>query len=150
MQWLKVTTSNTINHDALDLLPEDGNVSRLTLVTIETINDHSTEDVHVDEDSYDAHLAGTFVPITGCQLTQQEIISQSVLEQQSDHLPSVPPTVIWPAAGTNPNSILKDTYFSNTFSNWCCRPVSSKKSHGNYFKHLMMFQDGRFTKHPRL
>ena len=58
--------------------------------------------ITTDEDPYDAHLARTFVPISGCQRTQQETIRQSVLERQSDQLPSMRPTVMWPVTGTNP------------------------------------------------
>ena len=48
--------------------------SHLTLVTLESTYDQ------INEDAYGAHLASTFVPVSGCQRTQQETIRHSVLE----------------------------------------------------------------------
>ena len=82
LQWLQANNiyyhNVSINSDALNLLPEDGDISGLASVTLESTSDHSSEEV--DGNLYDAHLARTFVPISECQRTQQETIRQSVLE----------------------------------------------------------------------
>ena len=73
LQWLQANNiyyhNVIINHDSLALLPEDGDISGLTSVTLETTSDVSDQDsLSVpDEDPYDAHLARTFVPISRCQ-----------------------------------------------------------------------------------
>jgi hypothetical protein len=154
LHWLQVNNiyyrNVSINSDAVHLLPEDGDISGLTSVTLEPTNDDISE--QVDEDPYGAHLARTFIPISGCQRTQQETIRQSVLEQQSDQVPSVPPTVPWPVAGTNPvNEFTTEGYISCAFPTLfptgaadLLAPRTRTVTIGNYFKHLMMFQDGRF------
>ena len=159
LQWLQVNNiyyrNVSINSDVVHLLPEDGDISGLTSVTLEPSSDHISE--QVDEDPYDAHLPRTFIPISGCQRTQQETIRQSVLERQSDQVPSVPPTVPWPVAGTNPiNEFTTEGYISCAFPTLLptgAADLLAPRAHtvtiGNYFKHLMMFQDGRFAKHPR-
>ena len=159
LQWLQVNNiyyhNVSINSDVVHLLPEDGDISGLTSVTLEPSSDHISE--QVDEDPYDAHLPRTFIPISGCQRTQQETIRQSVLERQSDQVPSVPPTVPWPVAGTNPiNEFTTEGYISCAFPTLfptgaadLLAPRACTVTIGNYFKHLMMFQDGRFAKHPR-
>ena len=100
LQWLQLNNiyyhTVTINPDALALLPKDGDISGLTSVTLESTSDDSNHELPSKEgsDPYDAHLARTFVPISGCQRTEQDTIQSSVLERQGDHSPTVPPMVI--------------------------------------------------------
>ena len=107
LTWLQANNvyyrNIAINHNSLALLPEDGDISCLTSVTFESTSDESNQDPSsaADEDPYDAHLARTFVPISRCQRTEQETFRQSVQERQSDHLPTVPPTIIWPTTLIN-------------------------------------------------
>ena len=98
-----------INLDALALLPENGNLTGLRSVTLySTIDDPkplSAKDedpynAHLsgsfvpitaqlsakDEDPYNAHLSGSFVPITAQRMTEQETIRQSVQERQPHQL----------------------------------------------------------------
>ena len=121
LQWLQVNNvyyhNLTIDHDSLALLPEDGDISGLTSVTFECISGETSQDPSstADEDLYDAHLATTFVPIFRSQRTEQETIRQSVQKRQSDHLPTVPPTVMWPAAGaTSINEFNTEGYTGKT------------------------------------
>ena len=73
-------------------MPEDGDISGLTSVTVTSTDDDNIHEVLTeDKDPYDAHLAKTFVPISGCQRTEQETIRHSVQERQNEHLPTVPP-----------------------------------------------------------
>ena len=70
-----------INLDALAPLPEDGNLTGLHSVTLDsTIDDPEPLSVQ-DEDRYNGHLSGSFVPSTAQQMTEQETIRQSVQER---------------------------------------------------------------------
>ena len=77
-----------INFDAFALLPEDGNLTGLHMVTLDsTIEDPeslSAQDDH--EDPYNALLSGSFIPSTTQWITEQETIRQSVQEQQPHQL----------------------------------------------------------------
>ena len=86
LQWL--LTNNRyylnvcINLDALALLPEDGNLTGLRSVTLDSTIDNPEPLFAQDEDPYDAHLTTSFVPSTAQQMTEQEIVRQSVQERQ--------------------------------------------------------------------
>ena len=164
LQWLQANNiyycgvRRHINPETLALLPEDGDISGLVSLTLESTSEDSNQEVPTDyEDPYDAHLARTFDPISGCQLTEQETIRQSVQERQSDHLPTVPPTVIWPTLGANPiNEFNTEGHLSCAFPTLfptgaadLLVPRSRTVTVGKYFRHLMMYYDGRFARHPR-
>ena len=42
-----------------------------------------TETQHEDEDPYDTHFSGSFVPSTTQRMTEQETVRQSVQQRQS-------------------------------------------------------------------
>ena len=121
LQWLQLNNiyyhSVTINTDALALLPEDGDLSDLTSVTLESTSDNSNHKLPAEgSDPYDACLARTFIPISGCQRTEQVTIRQSVLERRSDHPPTVPPMVMWPSTAATPvNEFSTEGYISCAF-----------------------------------
>ena len=52
-----------INLDALALLPENGNLTGLRSVTLDSTIDDPEPLSAPDEDPYNAHLSGTFVPM---------------------------------------------------------------------------------------
>ena len=66
-----------INLDALALLPEDGNLTGLRSVTLDSTIDNQEPLSAPDEYPYNALLSGFFVPITAQQMTEQETIRQS-------------------------------------------------------------------------
>ena len=83
LKWLQLNIyyrNVTINTDALALLPQDGDLPGLTSVTLESTSDDSNHELPAEEgsDPYDAHLARTLVPISGCQQTEQETLTVSV------------------------------------------------------------------------
>ena len=108
----------------------------------------STQDV----DPYDANLSRTFVPLTPPRMTEQEAIRQSVQERQSN----LPSTVAWPPAGKTPiNEFRTEGYISCAFPTLFptgaadfVAPRTCAVTIGNYFKHLLMYEDGRFARHP--
>ena len=53
-----------IDFDALALLPEDGNLSGLRSITVESSPDDSEVPSSQDVDPYDANLSRTFVSVT--------------------------------------------------------------------------------------
>ena len=89
LQWLVYTNKHYrnihINLEALAMLPEDGDLSGLHLVSLDSTEEHtgSPETLDEDNDPYNTHLSGSFVPSTTQQMTEQETVRQSVQQQQS-------------------------------------------------------------------
>ena len=85
-------------------------------------------------------------------MTEQEAIRQSVQEPQSN----LPSTVAWPPAGETPiNEFRTEGYISCAFPTLFptgaadfVAPRARAVTIGNYFKHLLMYEDGRFARHP--
>ena len=162
LQWL--ITNNIYYHanhihideDALAQLPHDGNLSNISSIAVEI---PATSDQQMSEDDpYDAHLARSFVPVATRSMSEQEAVQQSVQQRQSDH-PSAAPasTVMWPSSGRSPiNEFTTEGYFTCAFPTLFPTGAAdflgqrhNQVTIGNYFKHLMMYEDGRFAKHPR-
>ena len=149
LQWLLANNqyyrSVQINCDALALLPEDGNLTGLRSVTLDSIADDSEV------------ASGSFVPNTTQWLTEEETVRQSVQERQSHQQPVSPPTVSWPPSGLTPiNEFNTEGYISCAFPTLFptgaadfVAPCPLAVTVGNYFKHLLLYQDGRFARHPR-
>ena len=82
LQWLLANNiyyrNVHIDSDALALLPEDGDLTGLCSMTLESSDDDQELSPPQDVDPYDAHLARTFVPSTARRLTEQETIRQSL------------------------------------------------------------------------
>ena len=99
------------------------------------------------------------------QLTEGEEVQQTVqgqLHRQlsascSSNINNSPPIVSWPSTGPTPvNEFRTEGYFTCAFPTLFptgaadfSAPRPRTVTIGNYFKHLMMFHDGRFAKHPR-
>ena len=139
-----------INHDVLALLPDDGDLSGLTTITVSS--DEEEAPASQDADPYNANLASTFVPMPTKGLTEQQTIRHSVQQPAC-----APPTVPWPSAGRTPiNEFNTEGYICCAFptlfptgSGDFLAPRARIVTIGNYFKHLMLYHDGRFAKHPR-
>ena len=58
------------------MLPEDGNLSGLHSVSLGSMEDDagSPEAQHEDEDPYDTHLSGSFVPSATQWMAEQETV----------------------------------------------------------------------------
>ena len=161
LQWLLANNTYyhqvNINQAALSLLPGDGDLTDLVLVKIESSateeEQHNTE----EEDPYNAHPSRTFIPNTVQRLTEQEAVRQSVQDRQHGCSSSAPTTVPWPPTGTSPiNEFSTEGYISVTFPTLfptgAADFIASRSrivTIGNYYKHLMMYGDGRFARHPR-
>ena len=77
LQWLLANNIYyhhvSINPHALALLPEDGDISGLCSMTLESSDDDQKLSSAQDEDPYDAHLTRAFVPIPSNRLTEEEL-----------------------------------------------------------------------------
>ena len=158
LKWLlennKYYRANQVHLDAqvLQQLPENGDITSLTSLQLEgsTSEDFSQPS---QEDLYRAHLPCSFVPNAVQQQTEQETVRQSIQERQSTSTS----TLMWPTIGGAPiNEFTTEGYFSMAFPTLFptgaadflgqrCNQVTI----GNYFKHLLMYEDGRFARHPR-
>ena len=104
------------------------------------------------DDSYSDDLPRSFVPVAAPSMTEQEAVQQSVEQRQSSHA-----ALMWPSIGGMPlNEFTTEGYFTCAFPTLFPTgggdflgqrqvPVTI----GNYFKHLMQYDDGRFAWHPR-
>ena len=88
------------------------------------------------------------------KLTEQETIKKAVQERQS----TIPEDAIpWPRRGEQPiNEFTTEGYMSCAFPTLFptgagdfVAPRLNAVTVGNFFKHLMMYGDGQFAKHPR-
>ena len=154
LQWL--ITNNiyyrnvTINFDVLNLLPNNGDLCGLTTMTVNSEEEEQpgTDDV----DPYNAHLGSTFVPMPVRGRTEQQTIRQTIQQP-----PCAPPTVSWPSTCATPvNEFNTEGYISCAFPTLFptgaadfLSPRLSTVTVGNYFKHFLLYHDGRFAKHPR-
>ena len=98
-------------------------------------------------------------PIATRSMTEQEAVHQSVQERQlSPSTSSSPATMMWPLLEEYIpiNEFTTEGYFSCAFHTLFptgAEDFSGQRQNqvtiGNYFKHLMMYDDNRFAKHPR-
>jgi hypothetical protein len=146
------------NQEALAHLPQDGCLSNIRSVVLDSSPTSVEPDSSTTEDLYDAHLPRSFVPSTVPSMTEQEAVCHSVQERQSNRSATAPPaTVMWPSIGGTPiNEFTTEGYFSCAFPTLFptgAADFSGQRQNqvtiGNYFKHLMMYDDCRFSKHPR-
>ena len=160
LQWLLANNryylSVRINLDALALLPEDGNLTGLHSATLDSTIDDPEPLSAQDEGPYGAHLSGSFIPSTTQRMTEQETVRQSVQERQPHQQQVTPPTMSWPLSSATPiNDFNTEGYISCAFPTLfptgaahfvAPRPLAVTV--GNYFKHLLMYADGRFSRYP--
>ena len=141
-----------LNEDVLQQLPENDDVSQLTSLQLEesTTDEHSLSS---QDNLYEAHLPSSFVPNAQQQQTEQETVSQSIEQRQSgsSHI------LMWPTIGGTPiNEFTTEGYFSMAFPTlfptgaaYFLGQRCNQVTIGNYFKHMLMYEDGRFARHPR-
>ena len=131
-------------------LPNDGSLNGLRSVMIE---DSTSGEAEVIEDScYDNYLSRSFVPNAACSMTEEESVHKSINDRQQTSRVS---TMMWPTIGGTPiNEFTTEGYFSLAFPTLF--PTGAAEFLGQrhnpvtigcYFKHLMMYDDGRFAKH---
>ncbi len=140
-----------LNQEALQRLPENGH---LTDIRTLPLGESSTDQSQSSEDLYGAHLSTSFIPNATQQRTEQETVQQSVQQLQSG---SSFHTLMWPTIGGAPiNEFTTEGYFSMAFPTLFPTGAAdflgqrcNKVTIGNYFTHLLKYDDGRFARHPR-
>ena len=153
LQWLidnnPYFSSISLDHDVLAQLPENGELPGLSTVTVSDDGDSNDSTTQQGEASDSDQLSSSFVPLVHRKTTEREAVEQVVSEQ--------PTPVVWPPQGENPlNEFHSEGYITKAFPTLFptgaadftaprVRPVTI----GYYLKHLMMYCDGRFAKHPR-
>ena len=153
----------TIDTTALAQLPQDGTVSHLLSVTEDCsppdippiIGEDSDNDTPTTSDAVeDNQLPQSFVPISAPSMTEQEAVQQSVEQRQTTS--SSHQTLMWPSIGGMPlNEFTTEGYFTCAFPTLFPTGAGDFLDQrqvpvtiGNYFKHLMQYDDGRFARHP--
>ena len=171
LQWL-VTHNQyyhslgiTIDTTALAQLPQDWNISNLISVvedssppdcptssaTILASDSAATTNVIAEDDPSDECLTQSFIPVASTSMTQQEAVQQSVQQRQAIS------SLMWPSIGGIPlNEFTIEGYFTCAFPTLFPTGAGDVLGQrqvpvtiGNYFKHLMQYDDGRFAQHPR-
>lgn len=160
LQWLKQHNKYyhriEIDHRALNLLPDDGNLTGLCEVMMEmSIGDEEEQQPTEGEDGMNpSDDVGSFVPVVARKITEEESIRKSLQERVSTQPDE---TVPWPPRGDTPiNEFTTEGYISCAFPTLLptgaadfVAPRQHAVTVGNYFKHLLMYGDGQFAKHPR-
>ena len=147
-----------IDESALAQLPEDGNLDRVRSITVnrpvaEADGGNLGDSTENSAAGASDDLTQSFVPSSVQSMTEQEAIAQSIEQSQSKES-TTPPPLAWPSIGTLPiNEFTTEGYFSCAFPTLFPTGAAdflgqrhNRVTIGNYF---MMFDDGRFAKHPR-
>ncbi len=138
----------SIDPDVVAQLPEDGDLSGLCTITV---NSSGEEDPLQEEiDPYHADLSRSFVP----SASRRSEAVRRVVHQQGSTQP--PQATSWPATGSPISEFTTEGYMTCAFptlfptgSADFLAPRVNTVTVGNYFKHLMMYEDKRFATHPR-
>lgn len=144
-----------INQESLAHLPQDGCLSDICSVLIDSSTVSTEPDSNGSDDlGDDLGDSQSFVPSNVPSMTEQEAVHHSVEQRQSATAPSA--TIMWPTIGRMPiNEFTTEGYFSCAFPTLFPTGAADfsgqrhNKITSNYFKHLMMYDDGRFSKHPQ-
>ena len=156
LQWLKRNNKyyRNINIDisVLSQLPDDGDLTDKCGVGIEDTAEKQEEEELPSEDTDPTDVA-TFIPVVARKMTEKETIRKSVHHRQ----PTEDQIVPWPENGSVPIDEFKtEGYISCAFPTLFptgeadyLAPRLQSVTVGMYFKHLMMYGEGRFAKHPR-
>ena len=158
LQWL---VANSIYYHNIRIdpaivaqLPHDDDLSCLCTVTFGDTCDEEEEDLLQGEtDPYHSDLSRSFVPSAPRRLTEVEAVRHIVHDQQDNQPPQAMP---WPSTGSPISEFTTEGYMTCAFptlyptgSADFLAPRVHQVTVGHYFKHLMMYDDGRFATHPR-
>jgi len=152
LQWLVSNniyfTNITINTGNISALPDDQVLSTLPTLSISNDTDMAVDQnifTPATEDPHNSPMSHSFVPLVHSTMTEEENISQALNSNA---------TFSWRATQQNPfNEFHSEGYFSCAFP--VLFPTGKAKflapwlnavTIGNYFKHLVLYDDGRFAK----
>ena len=153
LQWLKRNNKYYRNIDidvsVLSQLPDDGDLTDKCGVGIEDTAEKQEEEELPSEDTDPADVA-TFIPVVARKMTERETIRKSVHHRQ----PTEDQIVPWPENGSVPIDEFKtEGYISCAFPTLFptgeadfLAPRLQSVTVGMYFRHLLMYGEGRFAK----
>ncbi len=139
-----------IDYTVLNELPEDGHLSNHSGIKSSTCNDEDALE-NPDEQDYETD---PFISMAAPKLAELDTVKQTIQEKQK----KMPPTTVsWPPRADAPvNVFVTEGYMSCAFPTLFptgagdfLAPRVRAVTVGNYFKHLMKYDDGRFATHPR-
>ena len=138
--------------DHLVSVTDDCSTSDISTTVASTSDRPTTSDVAAVEDD---HLSHSFVPVVASSMAEQEAVQQSVEERQAGS--SSHPALMWPSIGGMPlNEFTTEGYFTCAFPTLIPTGAGDFLGQrqvpviiGNYFKHLLQYDDGRFARHLR-
>ena len=151
LQWLIASNiyfkDVTINHKNLLALSENDHLTNIPTISVsnsDTCFKQPNPYATTTSDHHSSELYRTFIPSVHQTRTEEENIRQSL--QQTT-------TVPWPARGENPlNEFQSEGYITHAFPVLFptgAAEVLAARLHavniGAYFKHLMLYDDGRFA-----
>ena len=157
LQWLKRNNKYYRNIDidvsVLSQLPDDGDLTDKCGVGIEDTAEKQEEEEELPSEDTDPADVATFIPVVARKMTEKETIRKSVHHRQ----PTEDQIVPWPQNGSVPIDEFKtEGYISCAFPTLFptgeadfLAPRQQSVTVGMYFKHLMMYGEGRFARHPR-
>ncbi|XP_011404395.1 PREDICTED: uncharacterized protein LOC105313003 [Amphimedon queenslandica] len=153
--WL---LANNIYYRGIGVIVDQDTLASLSegrdLTVLRTIQPaESQKEVTPDDFTTEEHYSSSFVRNAAPPATQRETIEQAVQSlghSQSSHL-------MWPSIGGTPiNEFQTEGYFSIAFPTLFPTGAANfngirmnSVTVGNYFTHLMKYDNGRFAKHPR-
>lgn len=155
LQWLVANniyfSDITINHDILSALPENDHLTNIPTISVSSNDTYLGQpdlSTSTTEDQYNSNLCRTFVPSVHPTRTEEQNIRQSLQSTT---------TVPCPARGENPlNEFQCEGYitcaFPVLFPTGAAEFLAARLHYatiGAYFKHLMLYDDGRFARHCR-
>ena len=135
-----------LDEDALQALPEDGDVSSHFTSAQYIPSDENMQDADVQM-SEDAQTSRTLLPVgAGHCLTEEETVRQTIDKR----------AVPWPSRNSSSpvSEFTTEGYMSCAFPTLYptgatdfLAPRDIRVTPGNYFKHLTMYHDGKFARH---
>ena len=144
----------TVNDNNVASLPEDDDLSQICTVTISS--EESTELPFPIQaaDPYTANLSRTLILFQVYTKPNQKRMYKTVIGTAYFYTCS---TVMWPARGLTPiNESSSEGYFTCGFPSLFptgaadfLAPRINTVTIGNYLKHLLLYDDGRFARHSR-
>ena len=146
LMWLKENnryyTDIIINFEILRSLPIDGSIDD----QLRSIAEES------DNENEDNVITRTFVPFFPSAHREDVVIKHTLNRMQNENRP-----IIWPQINSNPiNEFQTPGYIACAFStlyptgcaDLCIERIRDVKP-AKYFKHLLLYKDGRFAHHTR-
>ena len=151
LQYITLLYHVSINPHALALLPEDGDISGLCSMTLESSDDDQELSSAQDEDPYDAHLTRTFVPIPNNRLTEEETVRQSVQDRVTSPMPFLPQSCgLQPVQLPSTSSTQKGTFRvpSPPCNDSVNNSVGTLSVTVSNLRHVKLIQLSLYTSHP--